>query len=323
MSTRAAPHDSGVRDLVDDAGLGTTPLVVPQDAPVAEHIRAGLDTRLRALVAHDPGTRLGADPEELHQMRVSIRRMRAMLRSGRSFLDRDWSEPLRAELGWLGRSLGPVRDLDVLLMDLHDEAAEFADDERAAVERLIAGLREEHSRARTEMLEALDSSRYRKLLVDLTEAIRDPLPTAESDVDSRTALRGLIGTQYRKLRKDVRKATPDPADEQLHALRIRGKRLRYTAELGAELFGKRTTKLLKAAKQFQDVLGRHQDACVAEERVRGLLADLGDSAGDEVVFVAGRLVERQAVRRDAAREQWWASWLELRERAEKLTEAPA
>lgn len=319
---RTSSHDSGVAELVDDAGLGDGPLVVPQHAPVGEHIRAGLDTRLRALVAHDPGTRLGDDPEELHQMRVAIRRMRAMLRSGRSFLDNDWSEPLRAELGWLGRSLGPVRDLDVLLAELRDESAEFGSDERAAAEHLIDGLRDEHARARADLLDALDSSRYRNLLAGLADAVREPLPTSDSGVDSRTALHELIGSQYRKLRKDVKRATPEPADAQLHALRIRGKRLRYTAELGAELFGKRTSKLLKAAKQFQDVLGQHQDACVADERVRGLLENLGGSASPDVTFVAGRLVERQAVRRHEARVQWWPRWLELRERAEKLTAAP-
>ena len=40
------------------------------------------------MLAHDPGTRLGTDPESLHDMRVAVRRARALLRAGAP-LDRD------------------------------------------------------------------------------------------------------------------------------------------------------------------------------------------------------------------------------------------
>ena len=60
--------------------------------------------------------RSGADIEDLHQMRVAVRRMRgAALKSARPLLDAAWSDELRAELGWLGRALGPSRDLDVMI----------------------------------------------------------------------------------------------------------------------------------------------------------------------------------------------------------------
>jgi CHAD domain-containing protein len=70
----------------------------PSD-PTVHQLRAALDTRLRALLAHDTGTRVGADPEELHQMRVAVRRMRAMLKAARPLLDTNWADDLRAELG--------------------------------------------------------------------------------------------------------------------------------------------------------------------------------------------------------------------------------
>src|SRR5262249_32356690 len=68
-----------------------------------------------ALVAHAPGVRLGADPENLHQHRVASRRLRAALRTGRKLLDPVWSDSIRLELSRLGRITGPLRDLDVLL----------------------------------------------------------------------------------------------------------------------------------------------------------------------------------------------------------------
>ncbi|MGW5643311.1 CHAD domain-containing protein [Saccharopolyspora sp. NPDC003752] len=296
------------RDLMGVVDLPAEPRTADRRAPLAEHIRAGLDARLRALISHDPGTRQGEDPEELHQMRVSVRRMRAMLRSGRRFLDRDWSEPLRAELGWLGRALGPVRDLDVLLERLRAESADLPADEHAAAARLISGLEVEHGLARVEMLAALDSDRYLTLLRSISDSLRAGLPTPESDVDTERELRGLVLGQFRKVRKSVARLPEAPADDELHALRIRGKRVRYTAELAQPVFGKPMQQLIKAAKQFQDVLGEHQDACVAEDRVRVLLRDFGENVDAAVAFVAGRLVEREQARKAERRTQWWPAW---------------
>ncbi|MGW1676567.1 CHAD domain-containing protein [Saccharopolyspora sp. NPDC002376] len=297
------------RDLADVVELPAEPVAAGPQAAIAEHVRAGLDTRLRALIAHDPGTRLGTDPEELHQMRVSVRRMRAMLRAARPFLDQGWAEPLRAELGWLGRALGPVRDLDVLLDRLRQESADLPDGERAAAARLISGLEAEHGAARVELLTALDSDRYLDLLRALATAVRS-VPE-ESDVDSERELRELVLGEFRKLRKAVARLPEPPTDPDLHALRIQGKRVRYTAELAQPALGKPMQQLIKAARQFQDVLGEHQDACVAEERVRTLLHDFGDEVDAAVAFVAGRLAEREQARKTERRAQWKSVWEDL------------
>ncbi|MFC7343199.1 CHAD domain-containing protein [Saccharopolyspora griseoalba] len=279
---------------------------------VVKQVRSGLATRLAALREHAPGTREGSDPEELHQMRVSVRRMRAMLQSARPFLDRERSEPLRAELGWLGRALGPVRDLDVLLEHLREEAADLPEQEAAA--RLLAGLDAEYAHARGDLLAALDSDRYRELLARL-EAATEGLPAAKSESDGgEKALRDLVLRQFRKLREDVDALDADPPDERLHALRIRGKKVRYTAELAEPALGKPVRRLIKAAKNFQDVLGEHQDACVAEQRLR----ELAGGSDAEAAFVAGRLVEREELRKADRRARWPEAWAKLAEEAQQL-----
>ncbi|CAA9418039.1 MAG: Adenylate cyclase, partial [uncultured Pseudonocardia sp.] len=120
-------------------GLPAPYRATPDDAP-PQHVRAALDLRLRALLHHDPGTRAGADIEDLHQMRVSVRRMRAALKAARPLLDAAWADGLRAELGWLGRALGPVRDLDVLLLRLRAEVAALPADEQEPGGVLVAAL---------------------------------------------------------------------------------------------------------------------------------------------------------------------------------------
>lgn len=288
----------------------------PTDAPV-HHVRAALDTRLRALVRHEAGARTGADVEDVHQMRVSVRRMRAALAAARPMLDREWSDGLRAELGWLGRALGPVRDLDVLLPRLRGLAADLPAAEQAAVERILGTLDLQYAQARDDMLVALGSTRYSALLDRLADAVRLPLPTP-SATQNQPELVELVREQYRSLRKGVKKAGEDPADPVLHALRIRGKKLRYVAELAEPALGRPVRRLLAATADLQEVLGDHQDACVAQDRIRELVAAAGPAADPTMVFVAGRMLEREHVRASYQRTLWRSAWEKVADRAKRL-----
>ncbi len=104
------------------------------------------------------------------------------------------------------------------------------------------------------------------------------------------------------MRKAVRKLPAEPADDELHSVRKKGKRARYAAELAGR------KKLVQRAKKLQDVLGEHQDAVVAAGRLRELAA----GASPEQALVAGRLVEREEERRTEARGAWPKAWKKLR-----------
>jgi CHAD domain-containing protein len=280
----------------------------PSD-PALDHLQAKFTDQYEAILAHDPGTRLGADPEELHQMRVATRRMRAFLRAARPLLDLEWAESLRGELEWLGGALGPVRDLDVLIEHLRDDASQLDVKDQRALRRLFELLEGERAAARERLLEALRSERYGNLLDRLEEAAGSPRP-AGTAADSVT-LAALARAEFRRLRKQVGKLSPEPTDEELHAVRIRGKRARYAAELAEASVGKRATRFIGEAKDFQDVLGAHQDSVIAEERVRGALGRVG---GARLAFAAGRLVERQQLRRREARAAFPEAWKQLKKR---------
>ncbi len=294
----------------------------PEDPPV-HHVRAALDLRLRALVAHDPGTRTGADIEDLHQMRVAVRRMRATLKAARPLLDAAWADGLRAELGWLGGALGPVRDLDVMLLRLRTEIAALPAVEREAGEVLVAALEREHATARAEMLAAFDAPRYTALLERLADAAALPLPVP-SATRAQPELVDLVRREAERLRRAVDRAGENPPDAVLHALRIQGKRVRYTGELVEPGLrrtpsGRAVKRLLGATENLQECLGDHQDACVAEQRIRELLDGLGELPDAHVVFVAGRLVERERTRADRKRREWPAAWAEVSSRIGELS----
>ena len=280
---------------------------VPAGALPGVALGFALQEQRRRLLAHDPGTRLGSDIEELHQMRVATRRLRAFLRAGRPLLDRDWVEGLRAELGWLGRELGPARDLDVLVERIGTDVASLGPD-AAVGAGLVAELVAEQEAARRVVVEALSSARYVALLDRLDEVADPPLSGSE------TTLTEVWARQWKRTRGAVSALPPVPADDELHAVRIAIKRARYAAELAGHELGKKGAAFVNAAKDAQDVLGEHQDAHVAEERIVRW-AD----ATPEAAVAAGRLVQLERERRVAMRAAWPGSWLALREAARKLT----
>jgi CHAD domain-containing protein len=261
-----------------------------------EVLRARLREQLHEILAQDPGTRLGRDPESLHDMRVAVRRSRALLRTGAPLCKNDLDE-VAGELRWLGEMLGAVRDLDVLLARLRAEIESLdVPEDRTTAGGLLRALEGERRRARRALLKALAGERYLALLDRFAETI-DRL--APSEVGA--TLEELARRELKKLRKEARAAGAEPADGALHSLRKKGKRARYAYELAGR------PRVVKRAKAFQDVLGAHQDSVVAEERLRALAG-----GGTPVqALVAGRLIERERALRAEARAGWRRAWRRL------------
>jgi len=301
---RAGEPPPPVVALVSAVVGGEALLPVPwyADDPDVSHFQAQLWEQRRALLRHDPGTRLGVDDENLHQFRVASRRLRAFLRVGRRLVDEDWSAAVRAGVSELGRAGGPVRDLDVLLARLQGEIADLDDAQRPAAETLLAGLGSERDRLREGLRAALDAPEYTELL-DLLAA---PAPVGPHTRPF--SLRKLARKELRRLVRDVRRLGDAPSDSELHALRIRVKRARYAVELAGGSTPE-AEPLIESAKALQDILGEHQDTVVAERLLFEQAAQARDAA---VAFVAGRLAERENVRRGRLRERLPAAWRQLR-----------
>ncbi len=293
--------------------VGLEPILPPhaisRDAPAVDQLRGMLQIQLFAILVHDPGTRLGTDPEELHQMRVATRRLRAFLRSALPMLAREWVESLRAELAWLGDVLGSVRDLDVLLQHLRLEAASLDLCEREAFQPFLEMIEAERARLRAALLEALRSERYLAFLERMGDAVRD-LQVIHPNVSLRT----VAAREFRKLKRAVQALGDEPSEEALHGTRIRVKRARYAAELAEASVGKPASRFIRKAKLLQDTLGEHQDAVVAEAWIRQLTERI---EGPRAALAAGRIIERERHRRQAARAAFPARWAKLERKGEK------
>jgi CHAD domain-containing protein len=278
---------------------------IRKKTPPVAALGLAMAEQVRQLLAHDPGVRLGSDPEDLHQFRVATRRLRAFLRAGRPLLEPSWSEPLRDELRWLGGALGPARDLDVLIERIADDVHGVG--EEHAFDGLLRALEGERVDARRVVVEALSSDRYLALL-DRLEHVGEPEPSGTG-----RTLRKVWRAEWKRTRKAFAQLDESSSDDELHAGRIRVKRARYAAELAAHELGKRSRAFVRAAKELQDVLGEHQDAVVAEERVRAW-------AGEDVESGApALLVEAERRRKSSARSAWPEAWDALRRAAKQLS----
>ncbi len=288
---------------------------VPPLAPPVDHLKVKLQNQVAEILLHDPGTRFGKDPEELHQMRVATRRSRSLLRAARPLLWAEWGDNLRAEIGWLGEVLGQVRDYDVLLQHLHAEATSLPPPDRHVFERVLAGLETQRSIARGAMLDALRSGRYLQLLNQLEDAADHP-----NVVSSHISLQDIAAKEFKKLVRAIDKKSSECSDQDLHRIRIQAKRARYAAELAETAVGKTATRFIRQAKVMQDLLGSHQDAIVTEQRLRELIRA---SRGVKAALAVGQVVERLRASRRQLREAFPHQWAKLKKRGREAWPPPA
>jgi len=254
--------------------------------PAAELIRSALKGAIARLQAADPEARRG-EPEGVHRLRTSTRRLRSELRTVSDLVDREWGEHLEQELKWLAAELGSVRDLDILCQRLDSAAAPVAGNGRVSASPfdpgqddtlapLVLALRERHSQNSRALREALQGERYRNLLASLAAAIECPTLKDDAWEPCRKALPPLAAAAWQKLKKGGRDLEAASPDADFHQVRKLAKRARYAAELIAPALGSRTAKdakrFIRLTTQLQDILGEHQDAIVAATELQQFLA---------------------------------------------------
>jgi len=227
--------------------------------------------------AHRPGTLARQNPEELHDLRVASRRARAALRLLRHVLPADRVGHWRDELRWLGGLSGLARDMDVFLDRIRRHLRAVGAD--PAVQRvLLRGVRAERRLAHAELADALRSARLAELMRELSEV---PDPPAEprrgvwADGSARELAPGLIRGPLRRLRSWRRRRCEWLTAQEMHAIRIAGKRARYAIEFFADVLGGDLRMHLKELVALQDCLGAHQDAIVAMARLGELARQRG------------------------------------------------
>ena len=260
---------------------------------------------------NEPGSRLGVDPDYVHDMRVACRRLRTAL----DVLAEGFPETLRENLGeelrWIGRGLGAVRDLDVAIarvIALESEATTF---ERPAYLIFAQGLSVRRAARRLEMIERLDSERFRVLASQARAWVEAGPPAADSVPEGVTpayAIAPRIIAHWKRGMKDAyEKAEQTMEEADLHALRIAAKKARYAIEYFAELEGPGALRRARRIATLQDFLGDHRDASLLFTRMRKYARTVPKQDRELVMGVGsalGHLERAVRIRRGDLRLAW-------------------
>jgi CHAD domain-containing protein len=282
-----------------------------RSAPAGQVILAYLRDQARLLTSLDPMVRM-REPDSIHRMRVTTRRLRSTLRSFRRVIGNAETERLAGELRWLGHVLGAARDGEVLPGLLLTELGNLPADQvvgpvQARVQAHFASVRRD---ADAEVLATLGSQRYFALLDALDRLTGQPASGPGADRPARKVLPAQVRRVHKKVTRRMRRAwqaRPGPArDVALHRARKAAKRARYGAEVVTPVAGKPARRYAKRMKRVQSVLGEHQDAVIAAQAVR----QLGMSAhlGGENAFSYGLLYERQSHGREHLQARARRAW---------------
>ncbi|WP_176818986.1 CYTH and CHAD domain-containing protein [Quadrisphaera sp. DSM 44207] len=270
------------------------------------HLRAQAD----ALVALDPAVRQD-EPDSVHRMRVAARRLRSALATGRPLLDREVTDPLRAEVAWLGERLGRLRDAEVarehLLELLGAQPPELVLGPVRA--RLEAELDRAVASGRRTARAALDDRRYLRLLDALADLRERPPLTPQAERPAREVLPRRVAGDHRRVAAAARAAAaaqPEEREELLHAVRTAAKRARYAAEALVPVAGEDAARYAAAMARLQGALGTHHDTAGTRRLLRRV-AQAASAAG-EASFTHGRLHALEEERARAAEEEARRAW---------------
>ena len=264
--------------------------------PPADPLHRAVAEQIDQLLVWDRAVRADA-PDAVHQMRVTTRKLRSLLRDAQDSFGSTDSEWVQAELRELAAVLGVARDAEVLgeryQRQLDSLVPELV---RGRIrERLVKGAHRRYQTGLRRSLIAMRSQRYLRLLDTLDSLVAEvAVPVAGEEPAPVT-----IDTAYKKVRKAAKAAAEaeqadapteeggeHAGDEALHRIRKRAKRLRYTAAAtGAD-------KVAEQAKVIQTLLGDHQDSVVSREHLIKQ-TEAAHVAGEDT-FTYGLLFQREA-----------------------------
>ncbi|MBM3569725.1 MAG: CYTH and CHAD domain-containing protein [Alphaproteobacteria bacterium] len=255
--------------------------------------------RVNAPIAQD-----GRDIEGVHQLRVGLRRLRALLALFRSRLPAARLERLRPALRRLQNLLGPARDWDVLIARvLRPIAGKRAADRGLRAFRAAAEERRERAYAR--LRRSLERPGFQRLML-ATEAWveRMALRRELAAEEARERARRILRKRDRKLRR-LGENLAKLSDGERHQFRIEAKKLRYAAEFFRSLYDEAAARAYIAAlAAIQDRLGALNDAAMVKTLRRELEESGFEPSPKAAGLIDGWVMAHIAIDMDGLEADW-------------------
>jgi CHAD domain-containing protein len=272
--------------------------------------REAITERAEWMLEHLEGVRKGEDIEAVHDMRVGSRRLVAAMRVFHPCFPGPAYERVFREARRVTRRLGEVRDLDVLIDHYEKLGDEAAVEDAPGVDYFIAVKQRERCRVRRPMLRAMSKvedsdliGRIERLLTEESDmysvGLMPPAPRGGVDpTDSfRNAAPLVLEERYHALYAFEPYVDHPEEAEQLHAMRIAAKWLRYTMELFAPAYKDGLKQPLAAVKRIQELLGDLHDSDVRLDILQDMSERPLDAAGLEALGTLRPEPVKEALRR--------------------------
>jgi len=232
---------------------------------------------LAQMRGNEASARLGRDPEGIHQLRVGLRRLRALVNAYRDALAPAAHEFLSRELRWLQQELNPARDWDVFIATTLEPITA----RMPGLEACLEAAKELRDLAQERAKTTLASPRYTAFLLHCCHWLATGAwVSAETGLHDRPVAEfaaAMLQRRHRRLRKFGGKRADLPETD-LHRLRLMAKKQRYIADFFREIYPRKATgRYISALAEIQDVLGSLNDALVSRHLVEELERFLADA----------------------------------------------
>jgi CHAD domain-containing protein len=301
---------------------GTTddlPERLHQRVTLADYIYPAIQKQYIAILTHEADVIASGDVEAVHQMRVSLRRLRSIIQAFAQILDIPrvmGDQPI----GKIAKTLGKVRDLDVLKDTCKDYQHNLPDSERSYLQEVISKISKRRRKAMFKVEAMLDDKGYQFFKLGLNNWLNNPQYTQTICVPIESILPDLLGSVVGRLFLNPGwwiDIDPDAADTSsaagsqlllvhgtvFHTLRKQVKATRYLMELFPDRYSPRYNDYLKDLQQIHKLFGNIQDGVVLDLFLQHIL---GKRVANKLPTIYAQI--------DRDRDLNWQTWQPIQDR---------
>ncbi|WP_017298108.1 CHAD domain-containing protein [Nodosilinea nodulosa] len=267
-----------------------------QNATLGKLAHAAIAKYLKHATAYKSLVLADTDPENLHQMRVGLRRLRTAVQVFDAGLELP-KAGREAKIARLGKKLGQLRDLDVVGATLRDRyAPDLPDSEQQGLDQVLLQLANQRHKSFKQVKKLLKGKPYRQLKQSLSDWVANPTCNALADLPAQQVMPDLVmplisqlwlhpgwlvGTKVNRSGLTVNSRLSQSAATELileqgttlHSLRKQVKRVRYQLRLVADLYPDTLDDDIQRLSTLQEILGDLQDSTVLEASIGDVLPD--------------------------------------------------
>lgn len=240
--------------------------------------------------ANEPGIIADHDTEFLHDYRIQLRKIRSVISLFKGIYNEPETTDLKTRFSALMAPSGPLRDLDVYLLEKHSYYALLPQSLHGGLDTLYDMFAQQREAEQIKLSEHLRSREYKREIASLAALFAKPKGMAQGPNAALLAheyASDLIWARYRKVCKIAKKINAGTPDAEVHTLRIECKKLRYLMEFFGSVFPATAfTDLLRPLKGLQDNLGRFNDYSVQQVSLHAAMLKITDNQKTPDLHVA-------------------------------------